>query len=213
MSCCNSNFDGFNDLEELEVSPYLDFDGEDQSIDADFDYLFGKKAKARRKARREERRASGSPLIQNLKGNTLGSGKRQERIEDKAKATTDIEDCLRNRPRGTGFKRWKSACNIAHPNTLSAGSNPAVDDTPADNSGSGSSSGASRRPIVGDALKKIGEEFGMPSNIGAGAGASASAEPMEEPQKAGILANKGLMIAGGVILLGLGIFAIRKFRN
>jgi len=190
MSCCNSNFDG-SDLEELEVSPYLDFDGEDMSIDEDFDYLRNpfKKAKDKKKENREET------------------------LKAKAELTSDYETCINSKPPFVFQRNWNTACKSVHPNSLSAGSNPAVDDTPADNSGSGSSSGASRRPIVGDALKKIGEEFGMPSNIGAGAGASASAEPMEEPQKAGILANKGLMIAGGVILLGLGIFAIRKFRN
>jgi hypothetical protein len=51
---CNSNFDGHNDLEELENSRYLDFDGED-SIDEDFDDFFGAKAKERRATRKSNR--------------------------------------------------------------------------------------------------------------------------------------------------------------
>lgn len=181
MCGCSSNFDGFNDLEELEVSPYLDFDGEDISIDEDFDDFFKKGALKGAIAKRKEKR-----------GDTL---------LDKAKATTDYDSCLGKKPLIASKSNWQNACSTAHPNSVSAGSNPAVKDTPK------GVEEAVKPSVLGDLTNVLKDKA-----LG-NAGASESVEPIVEPKKAGILEKKGLLIAGGVILLGLGIFAIRKFRR
>ena len=186
MCGCSSNFDGFNELDELEVSPYLDFDGEDMSIDEDFDYLFGKKGKEMRDRIKKR-----------------GLDNRKERLDMKAKRTTDYESCTRKKPLGVGRAKWNSLCRSVHPNDLSAGSNPAVDDTPAEIE-------EARKPSIVKDLTNVLKDKALGSE---NAGAGASEELMEEPKKAGILEKKGLLIAGGVILLGLGVFAIRKFRR
>lgn len=211
MSCC-SNFDGFSDLEELEVSPYLDFDGEDLSIDEDFDDFFGKKARARR----QERRASGQKGVLGSIASNLQAKKdanRSDRLYIKAKATEDYNSCLQAKPRLTKASNWLSACKRVHQASSSSSKDSIVDelmsDEPVSSGGGKSGLGAIAEQIKGEALGKADEML----QGGAGADAGAELSPNVEPKKAGLLANKGVLFAGGVIALGLGFLAYRRFKK
>lgn len=223
MSCC-SNFDGFSDLEELEVSPYLDFDGEDLSIDEDFDDFFGKKARARRQERKAQRQASSgsagtggssSGVLGNIASNLQSrrDANRSDRLYIKAKATEDYNSCLQAKPRLTKASNWLSACKRVHQASSSSSKDSIVDelmsDEPVSSGGGKSGLGAIAEQIKGEALGKADEML----QGGAGADAGAELSPNVEPKKAGLLANKGVLFAGGVIALGLGFLAYRRFKK
>jgi hypothetical protein len=76
------------------------------------------------------------------------------------------------------------------------------------------SSPITKRPKLIDQVKD-----GVKAEVGALADSMTVSDPDAdagagaEPKKAGILQNKAVLIGGGILLLGLGFFAIKKFRN
>ena len=224
---CNSNFDGGNFLlgeEESDqditfgsISHHSNFfDGEDGMVDEDFDNLLTKKSRAKAKAKLQA-------------GKVNRQAKRTENLSAKAERTPDYSTCINSKPFGISSGRWRSACSSVHTNTLSSASNPAVNTTPAkEKYGSstrqyGATYGATERfekpkqltkggslvnSIKETAIAKAGELASGGSDAGAGMeGASI------EPQKAGLMGNKSVLIIGGIAILGLGFFAYKKFRK
>lgn len=205
---CNSNFDGGTfhlgeeesdqDITFGSISHHSNFfDGEDGMVDEDFDNLFTKKSRQKIK---EKAKAVG----------TARKEKRTENLSARAERTPDYDTCINSKPFGVSASKWRTACSSVHPNNLSSASNPAVESTPAQErlESAPIKSGGLVNSIKETAIAKAEELASGGSDAGAGMeGASI------EPQKAGLMSNKPLMIIGGIAILGLGFFAYKKFKK
>lgn len=209
---CNSNFDGGNFLlgeEESDqditfgsISHHSNFfDGEDGMVDEDFDNLFTKKARGK--------------IVAKAKAvGTKRKEKRTENLSARAERTPDYGTCINSKPFGVSSSKWKTACSSAHSNSLSSASNPAVDSTPAQEQ-YGATERLESSPIKsGGLVNTIKETAIAKAEELASGGSDAGMEGASiEPQKAGLMGNKPLLIVGGLAILGIGFLAYKKLRG